>query len=191
MSTPLLPANCPLELEGGALEVTISTDSACIVLADASDGAAELEDLMLDGTEHTHHDGGFAINGRSIATHVPYDGAYQVTLVTEGPHTVGVILSLQHIADTMHDMDEHAEDGNGVEGAGQHHGNHHEGWSELQLIAITGNVTIFGDPAAILDHDEHLTLALRWPEDDGYLMFTSHAHDGFRDTLAFSWSAKV
>ena len=188
MTSLPLASDCPFNLDGTPITGSISTDSGCVILADQADGVPEFEDLLFDGAHHSHHDGGFAVSGRTIGTHLPFDGTFAIGLYNDAADTVGLTISLQHIADTFHDMDERALDGNGHADTPEHgHDAHPDGWSAPQRVPVTGRITILGDPAAIIDGDIDATLAIRWPAEAGHLMFSAHSLKGFRDTLAFAW----
>lgn len=192
MQTLNLPPGCPFEFDGNIATVTISTDSGVLVLADNADGAEQWEDLLYDGTGHSHHDGGFAVAGRSVGTHVPYDGRYTLTLVHDAAGQVQMAsVSLQHIADTLHDVDHHVPgaDTPASHDHGHGHGAHPDGWSAPYSIALSATESMFGDPVGLLDGEAEVLARIQWPNEPGMVSFTAHAHDGFRDTLVFAWSS--
>lgn len=62
---------------------SVFTGTACMALMDADCAAEVWRDILFDGHDHEHGDGGLMLNSAAIGTHVEHDGDFPAVLYTD------------------------------------------------------------------------------------------------------------
>jgi hypothetical protein len=218
--SPVLPAVTSDETVV-QVPTSVFTGTACMALMDVECAAEVWRDILFDGHDHEHGDGGLMLNSAALGTHVEHDGDFPAVLYTDVEGAVYALVvnvdpygadleSLRLPAGHAHPVDEHvhahAHGGEDEHTHAHHHDGDHDhdhghdhghgpvadGWSRPVEVFLLSDRAVFGDPAGLPEADNTGgLLEVRWPERGGVVHASVFTERGVRRSLVAVWVPDV
>lgn len=170
---------------------SVETRTACLALMDTTVTATVWEDLLFDGDQHSHAPGGLLLNRASLATHLPHDGHFPVTLHLDD---TGLVLGLDINLDPYSDDEEDAHHTrlHGNNPTGHSTSTHPDGWTTPTHVHLTSAHAVLGDPSGLPEADAvGGLLNLHFPSSAGLLRATTRTQNGTRTILRATWQPSL
>lgn len=155
----------------------IVSDSGVLALMDVAAVGEVWADLLYDGAEHEHADGGLMYHSGAFGTHLSMPG---YTTVNVAYNAYGLAVGFDV------DLDPY-DDELPVEFHDHHHGPA-DGWTDEISVFVPSDAALFGDPVGVDEADGTGGLVeLNWPSVNGLLRVAVRSEGGVRKSLRAHW----